>query len=80
MPLSKILDWAKTRLRAPLLQVDSSFRWWIRRETNTLFALLARSDLRLEHLISEQVNPTEAGWFYQRQARWEPKTPVCALH
>ena len=55
-----------------LPQVDSSPALWTwRREGEAFFSLLARGGLHLEHLVSERVNPVEAGWFYRRLARWE---------
>jgi threonine dehydrogenase-like Zn-dependent dehydrogenase len=55
-----------------LPQLESSPGWWTwRREGETFFSLLAHGDLHLDHLVSERVNPIEAGWFYRRLARCE---------
>jgi threonine dehydrogenase-like Zn-dependent dehydrogenase len=55
-----------------LPQSDSSGGGWTyRREAQAFLALLAGGRMHLNHLISERVNPMEAGWFYQRLAHWE---------
>ena len=62
-----------------LPQIDSLPNWWTaNREGDVFMALLARRDLRLEHLITERVHPDEAEWFYKRLARGE-KRIVCAI-